>query len=680
MRIFQKAKRIFYRCRAYSPALMALIALLMTVLCTLVIADEPVIRVARVSLIDGDVSYQRANDSRRDWFDATINLPLDQSDQLYSGPNGRAEIQLSGRNIVRIDHDTNLRFTAFNTGTIQLALPVGTATFRIDSLDRRQFHVVDANDVGVDDPVYFEVDTPVVAVTLLKEGLYRINVRDDGFTEVIVRRGQAEVYHKDLGTITVKQGRRILIEGNDPGFFQITRLDDKDDWDRWNDRRDDQLFSRADGYRSSRYVPASIPGVYDLDIYGDWYEAPGYGWVWTPRGTPVGWAPFRQGYWRWYPAYGWTWISYEPWGWAPYHYGRWAWYGSRWCWVPTVGFGVGIGSGWRWSPHLVAFFGWGGGYGRGYRDGFNDGYRSGSRDGWFGWCPLAPGEQHYGRRGSAGNSPRSIESLRNYNAPGGVSGMESRRFDQNRVLVTNDVLTSPSRGGPRGSQSAAPVLVQTDEIKPTQTTPARTALIERAEVARRIEAPVVARRTVDEAKAPARTIDRSTPAPSRAVPDGSAAPAGSSPTRIVDGQIVRPERPSRAPEYREVERAAPPDRRAREGREATGERDQPAREIRTPPREYPSPSRGSDPPVRTERPSRSESPARIESEQRRSEPPPRATIERRESPPPRESAPPRTIERGSTAPPRQSAPPAPAKESAPARSTDRPAPTRKPDS
>ena len=97
---------------------------------------------ARISLIEGDVSYQRAgsgDDKNTDWFDATVNLPLDEKDQVYSAKNGRAEVQFSGGTLARIDRDTNLRIVQFNTSTIQLAQSIGTATYRVESLDRRQF-------------------------------------------------------------------------------------------------------------------------------------------------------------------------------------------------------------------------------------------------------------------------------------------------------------------------------------------------------------------------------------------------------------------------------------------------------------------------------------------------------------------------------------------------------------
>ena len=91
--------------------------------------------VARVSLLAGEVSYQRASDSVNDWFDATINLPLEESDQLYSGPSGRVELELGGRNLVRIAAESNLRFTRFSVRQFQLALPVG-ASLRLSTLRR----------------------------------------------------------------------------------------------------------------------------------------------------------------------------------------------------------------------------------------------------------------------------------------------------------------------------------------------------------------------------------------------------------------------------------------------------------------------------------------------------------------------------------------------------------------
>ncbi len=228
-------------------------------------------------------------------------------------------------------------------------------------------------------------------------------------------------------------------------------MEDKDNWDRWNDRRDDELYTLAESRQESRlYVPAGVPGVNELDHYGDWWYTPDYGYVWSPRAVTVGWAPYRTGYWRWYPAYGWVWVANEPWGWAPYHYGRWAYYGSRWCWVPNGGFSVGFG--WSWSPALVTFVGFGGGY----RPGYN----------WVGWVPLGPGERYYGRTTIINNrtviinnnniQPRTLDSLRNHSAPGGVSGMDGRLFANPRVVVNNNVAPPPRSTDPNVKLGAIP--------------------------------------------------------------------------------------------------------------------------------------------------------------------------------------------------------------------------------
>ena len=91
-----------------------------------------------------------------------------------------------------------------------------------------------------------------------------------------------------------------------------------------------------DPYRRSvsyQYVNSYIPGLYDLDYYGDWQNVDGYGHCWAPR-VDAGWMPYQSGYWQTDYPYGPTWVSAEPWGYAPYHYGRWAFVGDRWYWVP----------------------------------------------------------------------------------------------------------------------------------------------------------------------------------------------------------------------------------------------------------------------------------------------------------------------------------------------------------
>ena len=52
----------------------------------LALADTPIIRMARISLIEGEVSYRRANQDDKAWFDADMNTPLGEKDQVFTGP------------------------------------------------------------------------------------------------------------------------------------------------------------------------------------------------------------------------------------------------------------------------------------------------------------------------------------------------------------------------------------------------------------------------------------------------------------------------------------------------------------------------------------------------------------------------------------------------------------------
>jgi hypothetical protein len=226
-----------------------------------------------------------------------------------------------------------------------------------------------------------------------QDGVFRIEVRPDGDSVIIVRKGEAQIATPQ-GIAEIKQGDMATVRGSGADArYKITAAPERDDWDRWNSDRD-RMIHNADAWRHTNkyYV-----GSEDLDANGRWENAPDYGQVWVPN-EPDGWAPYRDGNWVYEPYYGWTWVGYEPWGWAPYHYGRWMWYGGAWAWWPGPVWGPGF---YRpfWAPAYVSFFGWGGGFGFGFGWGW----------GGFGWLPIGPCDRffpwwggYYGRFGVVG--------------------------------------------------------------------------------------------------------------------------------------------------------------------------------------------------------------------------------------------------------------------------------------
>ena len=362
--------------------------------------------VARISLMNGEVSVRRGDSG--DWVAGVINAPLLTADQIATGPNSRAEVQFDSANMLRIGGNAEIHMADLENRRYQLELARGTITFR----------VLRASDANV------EVDTPSVSVRPSRQGSYRIMVKDTGETEITVRSGDVEVF-TPRGSQWVNTGQTMVARGAtaDPEF-QIVAATAYDDWDRWNDSRDNVLNRAV----SPRYVGPGVYGTEDMDAYGTWGSDPDYGPVWRPTvGVGVGWAPYQCGSWVWEDWYGWTWIGCEPWGWAPYHYGRWFWRtGFGWGWYPGL-----MGVRHYWSPALVGFFGFGGG-GLGFGFGFGN----------IGWVPLAPYEMFYpwwGRglyggfnRGFNVTNVNITNIYRNARVANGISGVSRADFGAGR--------------------------------------------------------------------------------------------------------------------------------------------------------------------------------------------------------------------------------------------------------
>ena len=367
------------------------------------IDDEPVQRVARLSLVEGDVSFLRAGVD--EWADAAQNLPLLTGDQIYVGSGSRAEIQLGNGNYIRLSDKTSLTIAELSHSTAQFEVTEGTAIVRLE-----RFGTAFSR---------FEIDTPNSSLVLEQDGLYRVNVTGAEESEVIVRRGSADVATLD-GSFKVREGHRLLIDSSVNGRLEVAVDSSRDDWDRWSYDRD-QSIDRSVTAASPDYVTRQettfncFYGAGELAGFGSWTSFGSYGYCWIPR-VSAGWAPYRIGQWLWVPAVGWSWLSNEPWGWAPYHYGRWAYLPSLgWAWVP------GIYSGphhynhayYQWRPALVYFFNW-----------------TTPRGQYVGWYPLTPGERWHrsDRRGFNANDrghlqyPAPRDGWRRQEADGRGSG------------------------------------------------------------------------------------------------------------------------------------------------------------------------------------------------------------------------------------------------------------------
>jgi len=302
-------------------------------------------QVAYVRMIEGEVGYLRGDDDQGQWNPAAINSPLATGDSLYASEKSRAEIQVGDSSFLRLGNLAYVGVLQNSNDIFQLKVTSGTATLRVQQLDRT-----------------YEIDTPSLAFTPQQPGEYLFDVSENGDTVVTLHEGQGVANIGQQGNETLSAPTKLKV---DSATSQTVTSQDstRDSWDQWNQQRDNLALHS----QSQQNVPSGVQGADTLDQYGHWVNTPQYGAAWAPNAVDANWQPYQTGHWIWMDPYGWTWVSDEPWGWAPYHYGRWAFVsGVGWVWVPGQ-------PGQVYAPALVAFVG---------------------TDESFGWFPLGPGEAY----------------------------------------------------------------------------------------------------------------------------------------------------------------------------------------------------------------------------------------------------------------------------------------------
>jgi hypothetical protein len=153
--------------------------------------------------VQGAVSFQPGGEG--DWVSAAPNRPLTTGDNLWADKDARSELHI-GSTVLRMSSETSLTFLNLNDQNVQLRLSLGSLIVNVRHLD--------------DDEV-FEIDTPNLALSLLRTGEYRIDVNGDGNeTAVTVWRGRGEVTGGG-SSYTVVGGQQARFSGTDRLGYDI---------------------------------------------------------------------------------------------------------------------------------------------------------------------------------------------------------------------------------------------------------------------------------------------------------------------------------------------------------------------------------------------------------------------------------------------------------------------------
>ena len=272
-------------------------------------------RIVRLSEVQGSVEIDK--NTGTGFESAFVNLPITQGTQLRTRDNGRAEVEFEDGSSLRLTPNTIVEFITLSlsdagTRLSQINLVEGMAYVNWLSKGADQLTLNFSREkVWLDHPAHIRVD---VSAEIANLSVFKGDVEAEG----------------PAGKVAVEKKKTATFDVADEDKYKIANNVVDAPLDSW----DKEASSYHDQYAKNNTSPYGY-GASDLNYYGAYSNVPGYGTMWQPYFTGVGWDPFMDGAWGYYPGMGYMFASAYPWGWLPYRYGN-------WMFVP--------GFGWMWQP------------------------------------------------------------------------------------------------------------------------------------------------------------------------------------------------------------------------------------------------------------------------------------------------------------------------------------------
>jgi uncharacterized protein DUF6600/FecR-like protein len=270
-------------------------------------------RIVRLSDVQGSVQIDK--NTGLGFENAFLNLPIMQGAQLRTRGNGRVEIEFEDGSTVRLGPNTAAEFST---------LGLTDAGQKVSEVNLSE-GLVYVNWLGSDG---FTLNFSREKVALNHAAHFRVETSSN-LAKFAVFKGDV-VVEGPSGKETISKKQMAEFNVSDQDHFTLAKAIEESPLDSW----DKESIQYHEQYARTN-SPVSGYGASDLGYYGSYTSVPGYGMMWQPFFTGVGWDPFMDGAWSWYPGYGSMFVSAYPWGWMPYRYGNWMFIpGNGWMWQP----------------------------------------------------------------------------------------------------------------------------------------------------------------------------------------------------------------------------------------------------------------------------------------------------------------------------------------------------------
>jgi hypothetical protein len=287
---------------------------------------ESHVRIVRLSYLNGPVQVDRAVGQGLER--GILNTPIVEGTRIVTGTDGLAEVEFENASALRIAEDTDIQFRTLSMNSN------GAKVNEIEVVKGVVY--LDARSKGDD---IYRMRTGDLSFVVQRDTQLRLSASSDQ-TQVAVFKGNVELMDQPQ-MVNVKKKETLTIDRKNPTEYKVAMGTEAFPADTWN--RERAAYQEAYNTNPGNPGPRSGYGLQDLNYYGSFFMANGYGYVWQPYGfanSMNAWDPYSAGAWMYSPGFGYGFASSYPWGWLPYHYGSWAYLnGIGWAWLPGGGYG-----------------------------------------------------------------------------------------------------------------------------------------------------------------------------------------------------------------------------------------------------------------------------------------------------------------------------------------------------
>lgn len=218
-------------------------------------------RAGGVNAVTGRASMRAHGNS--EWQQLTIKEDLEAGDIVRTGIDGRVEMLLNPGSYMRLGENSEFELADNSLENLEVRLIRGTAIVEVTGAD--------------DADLFIGITTPHTRMSIIRRGLYRVNVLPGDATELIVRKGRVML---EGSHTKIKGGNKVVFSGSSFSVAKLENADTKDSIETWSKDRA-QTLAKANSQISQRTLT-----TFAASFRHDWSYFGGFGrsgfWLYSP--------------------------------------------------------------------------------------------------------------------------------------------------------------------------------------------------------------------------------------------------------------------------------------------------------------------------------------------------------------------------------------------------------------